>query len=130
MLYSEFVERTGVRVSAEEYRKIEDEYYEFPGDKDAFYRAWKRANPASVKRTKEHKAKEQRESKLFSALIRIDQLINDHKFSRSARASLSERDIQTIESFGINIGYYEFNENYCGGDIHYAINQYFKASAL
>lgn len=130
MLYSEFVDRTGVRVSAEEYRKIEDEYYEFPGDKDAFCRAWKRANPASVNRAKERKAKQQRESKLFSVLIRIDQLINDHKFSRSARASLSERDIQTIESFGINVGRYEFNENYCVGDIQYAINQYFKASAL
>lgn len=43
MLLQEFIVRTGYTPkSEEEYRKIEDEYYNFPGDKDEFCKAWKR----------------------------------------------------------------------------------------
>ena len=42
MLLSEFVARTGYTPeNADEYRKIEEEYYNFPGNKDAFCKAWK-----------------------------------------------------------------------------------------
>lgn len=43
MLIQEFIERTGYTPkTTEEYRKIEDMYYDFPGDKDQFCKFWKR----------------------------------------------------------------------------------------
>ena len=45
MLVSEFIDRTGYQPSAEEYAEIEQAYYVFDGDKDAFCRAWCKANP-------------------------------------------------------------------------------------
>ena len=35
MMMSEFIERTGFEPSAEEYENIEEQYYNFDGDKDA-----------------------------------------------------------------------------------------------
>lgn len=43
MLKSEFVQRTGFIPSDQEYHYIEEAYYEFDGDKDAFCRRWKNA---------------------------------------------------------------------------------------
>lgn len=40
MMISEFIERTGFEPTAEEYAKIEDAYYDYDGDKDAFCRAF------------------------------------------------------------------------------------------
>ena len=43
MMISEFIERTGYEPSYEEYRIIEESYYEFEGNKDEFCRWWKKA---------------------------------------------------------------------------------------
>lgn len=72
MLLSEFIERTGVNPSAEEYARIEAEYYEFDGDKDAFCRAWVRSHPASVKAAKAKSAKQRKESRLFTLLVKLE----------------------------------------------------------
>jgi hypothetical protein len=40
MMMSEFIERTGVEPSYEEYHYIEESYYEFDGNKDEFCKAW------------------------------------------------------------------------------------------
>ena len=40
MLMSEFIERTGFQPTADEYQQIEDAYYNFDGDKDAFCKAF------------------------------------------------------------------------------------------
>ena len=40
MMMSEFIERTGVEPTFEEYGYIEESYYEFVGNKDAFCKAW------------------------------------------------------------------------------------------
>lgn len=40
MMMSEFTERTGFEPTAEEYAEIEEAYYSFDGDKDAFCRHW------------------------------------------------------------------------------------------
>ena len=40
MMISEFIERTGFEPTASEYAKIEDAYYDFDGDKDAFCKAF------------------------------------------------------------------------------------------
>lgn len=42
MLLSEFIERTGFHPTTEEYRRIEEEYYTFEGDKDAYCRMWRK----------------------------------------------------------------------------------------
>lgn len=41
MMMSEFIERTGFEPTAEEYREIEERYYDFDGNKDDFCRSWK-----------------------------------------------------------------------------------------
>lgn len=38
MMMSEFIDRTGFEPTAKEYAKIEEAYYDFDGDKDAFAR--------------------------------------------------------------------------------------------
>ena len=40
MMMSEFIDRTGFEPTAKEYAKIEDAYYNFDGDKDAFCKAF------------------------------------------------------------------------------------------
>lgn len=40
MMMSEFIERTGFQPTADEYKQIEDAYYAFNGDKDAFCKAF------------------------------------------------------------------------------------------
>lgn len=45
MLVSEFIDRTGYEPTAEEYADIEEAYYFFKGDKDAYCKAWAKANP-------------------------------------------------------------------------------------
>lgn len=42
MMMSEFIARTKFEPTAEEYNKIEEEYYNFDGDKDKFCRSWVR----------------------------------------------------------------------------------------
>lgn len=40
MMISEFIERTGFEPTAKEYAEIENEYYEFDGDKNEFCKAF------------------------------------------------------------------------------------------
>ena len=40
MMMSEFIERTGFEPTADEYAKIEEAYYNFDGDKNAFCKAF------------------------------------------------------------------------------------------
>ena len=40
MMMQEFVARTGFTPTAEEYAQIEQQYYDFDGDKDAFCKAF------------------------------------------------------------------------------------------
>lgn len=48
MLLEEFSARTGYVPTLEAYREIEEEYYDFPGDKDAFCEAWKEEYECSM----------------------------------------------------------------------------------
>lgn len=40
MMISEFIERTGFKPTMEEYRKIEEDYYDYEGTKDDFCKDW------------------------------------------------------------------------------------------
>ena len=44
MMMSEFIDRTGFEPTAKEYAKIEETYYDFDGDKDAFCKAFVKPN--------------------------------------------------------------------------------------
>lgn len=70
---SEFIDRTGYQPTAVEYADIEDAYYVFDGDKDAFCRAWCKANPHKAGRLtraiKEEAKREKAERKCISLLM-------------------------------------------------------------
>ena len=70
MLYSEFVERTGISVDAKEYEAIEEIYYNFDGDKDAFCAWWCKGNESRIKAAKEQQRKEQEEGE------KVDRFLN------------------------------------------------------
>ena len=61
MLYSEFVERTGINVDADEYAAIEKVYYNFDGDKDEFCAWWCKGNETRIKAAKERQRKQREE---------------------------------------------------------------------
>lgn len=84
MMISEFTERTGVTPTAEEYAVIEEQYYVFPGDKDAFCRAWckvngKRVNDAKQAR-KEREEKDKSTDRLLSIIHKVDCYLVKHGF--------------------------------------------------
>lgn len=55
MLQSEFIERTHYYPTGEEYRRIEEEYNAFEGDKDAYCKMWKRKHLESASQRAVHK---------------------------------------------------------------------------
>lgn len=61
MLYSEFVERTGVNVDVNEYAAIEKVYLHFDGDKDDFCAWWCKGNETRIKAAKERQRKQREE---------------------------------------------------------------------
>lgn len=65
MLMSEFIDRTGYQPTAEEYAEIERAYMRFSGDKDAFCRAWSKANPHKAGTLWAAIKEQQRLSKVF-----------------------------------------------------------------
>lgn len=69
MLVQEFIDRTGYKPSAEEYADIEQAYYVFDGDKDAFCRAWSRANPHKAGTYTAAVKESQRKSRVFDNLV-------------------------------------------------------------
>lgn len=130
MMLSEFAERTGVTPTAEEYARIEAEYYEFDGDKDAFCRAWKRANPASVRKAEERKKHQERMSKVFSLLVRLDKWKGAHRaFHTPAMNVLKDSDYKLLYSvFFLNTRRAKTDELYSVFDLRYDLQAFFKNS--
>lgn len=69
MLVSEFIDRTGYQPTAEEYAAIEHEYYHFKGDKDAYCRAWCKANPSKAGTLWAKQKENERIGKVFDRLV-------------------------------------------------------------
>ena len=65
MLVSEFIDRVGYQPTADEYAEIEQAYYVFDGDKDAFCKAWSKANPHKAGKLWAAIKEQQRLSKVF-----------------------------------------------------------------
>lgn len=119
MLQSEFYERTGCSVSPEEFERIHDNYMAFDGNKDEFCRAWKRANPATVKEAKEAKEKAKRDRKLFKWSMLLD--CYSKPFSVKALKILTRDDLKFLNGFGIFVSEWDYI-----GDVKYEIYRYFK----
>ena len=69
MLVSEFIDRTGYQPSADEYADIEQAYYMFDGDKDAFCRAWIRLNRHKAGTLWNAIKEQERQRKVFDSLV-------------------------------------------------------------
>ena len=80
MLYTEFVESTGVSVDAQEYAAIEEVYYNFDGNKDEFCAWWLEANQSRVESVKEQQRKEQEEGE------KVDRFLNTLYKSAAAKS--------------------------------------------
>lgn len=74
MLIQEFIDRTGFEPTYDEYRKIEEDYYEFDGDKDAFCKAFVE-NGGEKKVYAERAAEIER---LRSNILEMDKQFKDH----------------------------------------------------
>ena len=70
MLISEFIDRTGYRPTAEEYADIEEAYYVFDGNKDAYCKAWVKANPHKAGRIWAAQKEQTRLEKVFNNVLR------------------------------------------------------------
>lgn len=125
MMISEFIDRTGVRPTAEEYARIEEEYYEFNGNKDEFCRAWVRCHPASVRKAKERKAYQAELSKIFTIVIRLDKYKGTHGGHKTpARNVLKEREIELMKKHGINVGKYTYDDIYSVNDLQFELTRF------
>lgn len=79
MLVSEFIDRTGYQPTAEEYDEIEKAYYVFAGDKDAFCRAWSKANPHKAGTLWAAIKEQERLSKVFD---KVSEFVRKSKMKR------------------------------------------------
>lgn len=70
MLMSEFIDRVGYQPTADEYAEIEQAYYVFDGDKDAFCKAWAKANPHKAGKLWAAIKENDRIGKVFDKLVR------------------------------------------------------------
>lgn len=109
--------------TAEEYARIEEQYYAFPGDKDAFCRAWKRANPAAVNAAKEAKRLAAKRDRLFTLLCKIDK--GSKNCYRDAYDVLKPSEIRLLAEHGIRP-----MQNWKMDDVCFSISQYLKRAAV
>lgn len=78
MMMSEFIERTGFQPTAAEYEQIEDAYYSFDGDKDAFCKAF-------VENGGEQKVYQDRAKEIERLRSQILEIEKGHKKELAAR---------------------------------------------
>lgn len=94
MMMSEFIERTGFEPTADEYSRIEEEYYEFDGDKDAFCKRWKK--DGGINRLARERAVKiaDLEDRLVKA---VEQIERERKARNAEVKSLTERLDKELE---------------------------------
>lgn len=130
MLLSEFIERTDVTPTAEEYARIESEYYEYPGDKDAFCRAWKRANPASVRKAKEAKAYRDKLTKVFAVMRRLDCWRGTHgAIITPAKDVLKTAELNYLKDTGFDLTNYWYDRWYTVMDLMCDLSKFYNNSS-
>lgn len=70
-MYGEFVERTGVYVSIDEFNTIVEVYNNSDVNKDEFCKLWAKMNFSRVNAAKEQKAKEAKEAKAIEYITKV-----------------------------------------------------------
>ena len=95
MLYSEFVERTGVHVDAKEYAAIEESYYNFDGDKDEFCAWWCKVNESTTHPPQEQQRKEQEEGE------KVDRFLNTLYKAATAKGGKLFWSVELESAYGL-----------------------------
>lgn len=111
MLQKEFEDRTGVKVSFEEYSAIETVYLESCLDKDEFCKIWCKMNASRVKKAQEDAKTKEQERKTKDTLLSIINKINIETEKRGFDCCnlpytwefLSKKDLKVLEKSGIEI---------------------------
>lgn len=121
MLQSEFYERTGCKVTAEEFETIHENYMEFPGNKDEFCRAWVKANPATVKAAKAAEKAAQEKAKIVRQLWKLHDRLGKYTnpFSVKAADALTREGHKLCNSQDIYTGQFA-----TVGDVRYDIYKF------
>ena len=70
MLVSEFIDRTGYHPTAEEYKKIENEYNHSSFLKDEFCRLWRKANPEKAGQIQRQEKAQKRREKVAKIVLK------------------------------------------------------------
>lgn len=81
MMASEFIERTGFEPTADEYTKIEEAYYNFDGDKDAFCKAF----VANGGEQKIYKSRAEEITRLRSQILKVEKQYKKEVADRDRR---------------------------------------------
>lgn len=88
MMLSEFIERTGFEPTADEYSKIEEVYYDFDGDKDAFCKAF----VENGSELKAYKARAVKIAQLRSQMLEVEKQYKKDVADRDRRIA----DLETV----------------------------------
>lgn len=120
MMMTEFVERTGFQPTTEEYAKIEEAYYDFDGDKDAFCKAFVEQDGEK----KVYQARATEIARLKSQVVELEKMFKaDAKKQERRIADLQalldkELEWKPCESTGTNMSQERYEEllKHCTGN--------------
>lgn len=107
MLQSEFTERTGVQVTANEFAAIHETYLQNDLTKDEFCALWRRMNAHRVKAAKESAKEQEREEKvkarLFDIVCKYEAKANYFEIRDFwCFEVMTEREQITLQKIGLN----------------------------
>lgn len=123
MMMHEFTERTGYTPNYDEYRFIEESYYEFDGNKDEFCKWWKKANKSGewAKELKlrqriaaleeQHKEDEKKYNETVEFYTPfVDRTFKAEKMANILKATAKETaDIEIKGNYGSKYGWHRFS---------------------
>ena len=116
MMMSEFIVRTGFEPSYEEYAEIEEAYYNFDGDKNAFCKAWvkageaERINRARLQKIQDlQKAMEDERKELTDRISKLEKQLEKEQEWKPYNDdhAVSDYDYDKLTSFGRKMSDYE-----------------------
>lgn len=111
MLQKEFEDRTGVKVSLEEYSAIETVYMASDLDKDEFCKMWCKMNASRIKAAKkaqaEKEAKARENTRLFNIIGKLERKCEKLRHNIAEEpltvCFLSESDVAFLQKIGIQM---------------------------
>lgn len=108
MLQKEFEDRTGVKVSLEEYSAIETVYMASDLDKDEFCRMWCKMNTSRIKVAKKAQAEKEAKARENTRLLNIiGKLEKKHHYNIAEEpltvCLLSKSDVDFLQKIGIQM---------------------------